>query len=689
MKEPPGRSRATWAITGEYVRFVGLMVLIAAPMLISSALHYREFDFRFAFFSTLLIIGDLFELALPAGFASYTLSSVPAFSALLLFSREFCIAAMAISGVVEGLVHRKQWPRILFNVAESTISLALAWTVYWSLGKQQVPLLSPNGLVFALVTWIVYYASNVTIVTLSYRRVRKARWSELLHDLSVPLLPVPPIAGVIGITLAAAYQAGGVATFVLFLGLVSIAYVALLTSSVRAKNIDLSTRYEDTQAYLRDLVAGMLNGVLAVDAEKRVAMVNRSAEELLGVSRGELLGREVGEVPELAGTELPAMLGEALESGVGIQARELDWRLAGEQAAVVVCSVSVLRDASGKPSGAVAVLQDVTEQKDIERRLSHLDRLALMGEFAAGVVHEINNPLALITMALDNAKHAAEAGGTAEVSDSLELAGRNLVRLEKLSHRLLSFSRPVPVDVALVDLGDTLNEVLNIVGPQARAVRVRLAREVPRGLALLADESALEQIFLNLAANAIQAMPEGGTLSVSAGRVRARMRDVVAGRVAVAQGTAPSGAHAVRVLGQPVGSDLPEEERVFVWVQFSDTGVGMLPSAVQRLGQSFFTTKEKGTGLGIAIVCKILAQYRGVMEVWSKTGSGTTFRLWFPELNAEELSLSEVGRAAAGVVKETASSAACGEGPLSGWTGLSADLPESTAAPEEPRPCEK
>jgi two-component system sensor histidine kinase AtoS len=468
------------------------------------------------------------------------------------------------------------------------------------------------------------------------------------------------------------------------LGLANVAYVALLSSSMRAKNVDLSARHEDTQAYLRDLVAGMVNGVLAVDAERRVVMVNRAAEELLGTPGRELVGRESGQIAGLGGTELPAMLGGALASGVGIQARELELRTDGERATTVMCSVSVLRDAGGRASGAVAVLQDVTEQKEIEQRLSHLDRLALMGEFAAGMVHEINNPLTLVTVALDNAKHSARSGEQAEVVESLELAKRNLARLEKLSHRLLSFSRPVPLEVVPVDLGEALNEVLNIVAPQARTARVKVDREVPRGLGLLADESALEQVFLNLAANAVQAMPAGGTLTVSAGRVKARVGEVVAGRVGVGEGAGPAGIHAVRAFRPPVGSGGPGEEREFTWVQFTDTGVGMAPSAVERLGESFFTTKEQGTGLGIAIVCKILAQYRGVIEVWSKVGSGTTFRLWFPALTPAEMAEEAQSAGMAEAVWETAS-AVHEPNPLKGWTGFTADLPDAPGAPDKPR----
>ncbi|MDI6869892.1 MAG: ATP-binding protein [Bacillota bacterium] len=432
---------------------------------------------------------------------------------------------------------------------------------------------------------------------------------------------------------------------------------------MRAKNRDLSARYEDTQAYLRDLVAGMLNGVVAIDAEQKVAMVNRAAEELLDCAAGTLIGRDIAEVREIGGTGLPAMLGEALSSGRGIKAREIELPVAEDRATTVICSVSALRDAAGKPSGAVAVLQDVTEQKEIERRLSHLDRLALMGEFAAGVVHEINKPLALTAMSLDNAACNLEAGDRADVVKDLELARRNLARLEKVSHRLLSFSRPVPMVLDRVDLGEALNEVLDIVAPQARTVRVRVIREVPEGLWLLADASALEQIFLNLAANAIQAMPEGGELRVAAGRVLARVEDVLAGKVVAGEGFAPTGNHAVRVPGEPISAGAgAQEERGFIWVRFSDTGVGMPASAVQKLGHSFFTTKEKGTGLGIAVVCKIMAQYRGVMEVWSKTGAGTVFRLWFPELTAAEL-------------KEPDSVALKREPAWKGWTGLSGELP--------------
>ncbi|HHW15434.1 MAG TPA: hypothetical protein GXX28_10965 [Firmicutes bacterium] len=326
----------------------------------------------------------------------------------------------------------------------------------------------------------------------------------------------------------------------------------------------------------------------------------------------------------------------------------------------------------------MTVLQDVTEQKELERQLGHVDRLALMGEFAAGVVHEINNPLALVSMALDSARRELGAGDREGVLQDLELAQRNLQRLVKLSRQLLSFSRPVPETVRRIDLGETLNEALRIIAPQARYSRVQVSTEIPGGLRLLADASALHQIFLNLAANALQAMPEGGWLHVAAGRATARIAEVVAGQALVGQGEgpqgtggyaeaggaaplAPAGGRTVRVLGP-----LPEagEPRGFIWVQFSDTGVGIPDEALQRLGQSFFTTKKQGTGLGLAVVCKILAQYRGVLEVCSRVGAGTAFRLWFPELTVDEL----------------VEGATEPPGFLSGWTGLTPEPLEQARA---------
>lgn len=654
---------------------------VGAPVILVSLLRYRELTWEFFFFTSLVVIGDLLRLRL--SFGTVSLSSVPLFAAVMLFGYSFCVVCAAVSSLVDGLVHRKSWERIALNVTHMALAVAISWLFFHVLGGEQVTLLSLPGLLVSLATWGVYFCVNVGLVTAAFHVVEGKPWFDSWRTLLAPVLPVSPMAGVIAVTLAAAYQTSGMLTLVLFLGIYVVAYGALLSSALRVENQLLTTRYEDTQANLRDLVAGMLNGVVAVDSSRRVTMMNRAAEELFGRRAGGAVGRDVAEIGE---PNLPALLDHALSTGVGIPGRELHLSAAGRQLEAF-CSVSVLRDAAGRPSGAVAVFQDITEQKEIERRLGHLDRLALMGEFAAGVVHEINNPLALVSMALSNVRSGLEAGETGEAVRDLDLARRNLGRLEKLSRQLLSFSRPVPAEARPVDVGETLGGVLNIVAPQARIARVRVTREIPGGLELLAESSALEQVFLNLAANAVQAMPGGGVLHVSAGRTAARLSDVVEGRAPGGDGPPPFGRRAVRVLG-PVRAEPAGRKRGFVWVRFTDTGVGMSPQALQRLGQSFFTTKEQGTGLGVAIVSKILAQYRGVMEVWSEEGVGTSFRLWFPELTAAELAEAgevfpdttssyrelqaaegEAAAGLAGVARETAGLS------WARWTGLSADLP--------------
>lgn len=678
---------------------VGL--LVATPLLVWVATRLPRMTWELMLFSLLITVADFFELRLP--FGSYSVSSAPIFATVLLFDLPSVVTCVVIASIGEGIAHRKRWERIAFNIGQMSIAAALAWLAHRLASNATAQLLSISGLLAAAVGWAVFFVLNVGAVGLGVCQTTGKSWRDVWRGLIRPTLPVGPMEGIVGICLAVAYRAGGQATLVLFLGLYSMAYVALVSAARKAENEDLSTKYEDTQAYLRDLVAGMLNGVVAVDGEGRVTMLNPAAEGLLGRRTEDVLGLNVEDLGE---TTLPGLLRQALTTGQGVHPRELELHLP-DRTLEVIGSVAVLRDAEGKPAAAVAVVQDVTEQKQIERRLGHLDRLALMGEFAAGVVHEINNPLALVTMALDGAKYSLTGGETGDVVHNLDLARRNVGRLEKLSRQLLSFSRPVPAALSKVDIGETVNEVLNIVAPQARIAGVQVIREVPGDLGLLADSSALQQIVLNLAANAIQAMPEGGELRVAAGRVVARFADVASGRAGSSREgvghplascgclEVPEGS-AVRVLGpfnQIPGRD---RRRGFVWLSFADSGIGISAEALQRLGQSFFTTKETGTGLGIAVVCKLLAQYRGAMEIVSAVGGGTTFRLWFPEMTKAEVAslasyeqpsyfggeLVAAEEGAGGLAEaawETSAArygATIGGGWLSRWTGVPSELPD-------------
>jgi signal transduction histidine kinase len=228
------------------------------------------------------------------------------------------------------------------------------------------------------------------------------------------------------------------------------------------------------------------------------------------------------------------------------------------------------------------------EQRERFRRMSRADRLATIGELAAGAAHEIRNPLTAIRSSLQylEAKSADEA--------SLKLIGAALqetARINEIVSALLSFSRPSETVQERYNLVETLEEGLDLVSFQARKQQVVLRREFPdEALTVRGDRSQLKQLFLNVFLNAIQAMPGGGELKVEALR--------------------KDGPKAV--------------------VAVTDTGDGIPEENLDRIFDPFYTTKKSGTGLGLSICYNIIKSHRGDIEVKSKTGQGTTILVSLP-----------------------------------------------------------
>jgi signal transduction histidine kinase len=229
------------------------------------------------------------------------------------------------------------------------------------------------------------------------------------------------------------------------------------------------------------------------------------------------------------------------------------------------------------------------EQRERLRRMSRADRLATIGELAAGAAHEIRNPLTAIKSTLQylQAKHADETSRKL-LAAAIEETGR----IDEIVSALLSFSRPTEIKRERHDLREVLEESLDLVAFQARKNNVAVRRQFPdAALPIQGDRSQLKQLFLNIFLNAIQAMPAGGELAVEA-----RQKEGPKAAVTVA-----------------------------------DTGEGIPEENMDRIFDPFFTTKKSGTGLGLSIGYNIVKSHRGDIEVKSRPGQGTTILITLPQ----------------------------------------------------------
>jgi signal transduction histidine kinase len=254
-------------------------------------------------------------------------------------------------------------------------------------------------------------------------------------------------------------------------------------------------------------------------------------------------------------------------------------------------SLSPLRDQEERVLGLVAVFQDLSEKKRIEEQLRRADRLAAVGQLAASIAHEIRNPLAAISGSIQVLQEEMQPQGQAR--QLLDIILREADRLKLITGQFLDYSRPKTPLRKECELVTCLEETVLLLKQQERAGAEVVVDFDPPELPVVvaADEDQLRQVFWNISLNAVQAMPDGGTL-----RIEVR--------------------------------DLPSDpEAPLVAVEFSDTGGGIRPEDLERIFEPFFTTKESGTGLGLSIARRVVEELGGRIEVTNRLGEGATFQV--------------------------------------------------------------
>ena len=344
-----------------------------------------------------------------------------------------------------------------------------------------------------------------------------------------------------------------------------------------------------------------------VDREFRVRLWNRAAEEMLGWSEAEVLGQPIQIAPPELKEEIDELRHRILEgAGIsGLETRRL--RRDGTEIGVSIYEAP-LRDARGAIIGAVLLLANTVERKRLEAELVQARKMELVGRLASGVAHDFNN---ILTVLLGYASLLdTEADDPAAVRQDAELIGDAVRRAGGLTKQLLAFSRRQEVKVTVLDANETIlgmqPMILRLVGEPIDVV-VAVDQKV---IKFRGDASQLQQVMLNLAANARDAMPSGGRLIIRTG-------------LAHFDRTSLS-----RHFEMPAGD--------YVTISVTDTGMGMNQETQSRLFEPYFTTKGEGqgTGLGLATSYNIVKQSGGHISVYSEPGHGSTFRLYFPAVDA-------------------------------------------------------
>jgi two-component system, NtrC family, sensor kinase len=336
------------------------------------------------------------------------------------------------------------------------------------------------------------------------------------------------------------------------------------------------------------------------DAQGIYRGCNSAFERYLGRSRAEIIGRSVEEIAPAELARVYRRADEALLESRATQVYEARVRWADGALRDVIFSKGVFFDDAGEVAGLAGTLLDITERKRAdealrraEQRLQFADRLASLGTLAAGVAHEINNPLSYLTANLKFARESLAGTAPPEVSEALSEAVEGAARVARIVRDMKTFSRAEDA-VSVVDVSAVLRSAANLARAQI-GHRGTLVCDLDERARVLAGEASLGQVFLNLLVNAAQALPDRAS-DLNLIRLSSRVEDAT------------------------------------VVVEVTDNGVG-IPAAVRhRIFDPFFTTKPagEGTGLGLAICQDIITSLRGTIEVESEPYRFTTFRVRLP-----------------------------------------------------------
>ena len=372
----------------------------------------------------------------------------------------------------------------------------------------------------------------------------------------------------------------------LILLLIGIAGVILLflAQSYQATKASLSR----IKAFSDNLVDNMPIGLVAIDNHQKIASLNHAAESILGLASEKLIGKDAGNVLP---TELLQLIG-GIDRESGVIEKEIDCKIHEAKQIPLEVSATLLNDENGDFLGYVLLIKDLREIRGLQKEITRNQRLASVGKLAAGVAHEIRNPLSSIKGFATYFKERSR-----EKVDDQQIANimiQEVDRLNKVVGQLLDFARPIKISKKSIPLTELLENSLKMIEKQAAERNVKIeTRFQSRVNTIFADPDWINQVLLNLYLNAIESMEAGGRL-----------------RVVISNPKLKNG----------------------IDITVSDTGIGMGKEDLAHIFDPYFTTKASGTGLGLAIVHNILEAHSGEIKAESTAGQGSSFTIFLPSV---------------------------------------------------------
>ncbi|MBN4054393.1 PAS domain S-box protein [Nitrospira defluvii] len=378
--------------------------------------------------------------------------------------------------------------------------------------------------------------------------------------------------------------------YALFLYMIAFFTVGILSGRLSNRLHEKEVGLMDLRVFHEDIVQSISSGLITTDLNGIITSINHSATKITGYPSERVIGKSWEET--FSWTEMETYFLKLDETGSSQRFEGEIINQYGERCLLGV-TLSSLRNEQGKQTGIIGTFQDLTKIRGLEEEMQKKDRLAALGEMAAGMAHEIRNPLASLSGSIQVLKNELNLSG--ENLQLMEIAVKETERLNTFVTDFLRFARPLPPKREWVNLQKLLSDTLRLIrnNPETPSRVNVILEEFKEPIVIFADPSQLKQVLWNLANNALQAMPSGGILTFSARRV-------------ASQG-----------------------EEAYAQILIKDTGEGILEHDIRKIFNPFFTTKSTGSGLGLAIVQRVVEEHYGQISVKSRSGK-TVFKIVLP-----------------------------------------------------------
>jgi PAS domain S-box-containing protein len=382
------------------------------------------------------------------------------------------------------------------------------------------------------------------------------------------------------------------------------------TEEESGKDDQFSTHYSShlinkVYNFYKSIIQNLSSGLIALDLKGEITFVNNAAADMLGFGREELLGKS-SKTLFGADDESQKCHRAIFLPNKKINDREVNLFQKDTKPILVGLSSSHIHDENNNFDGVILLFRDLSEIHHLKLQIEKMERLALIGELSAGIAHEIRNPLAGIKAAAQLLK---ESGNNNQIQPQIiDRIIREVDRSNKLLQEFFKFARPGKPKLKFHDIEIVIDGVSLLLSPQLKKSKIEFItdfiNEIPE---VYVDDTQIEQVIINLFLNAIEAMPDGGKLLIKSYNKNINLLNQMEKRF-----------------------ETSNNQLNYVFIEITDTGVGIPVHQIEKIFNPFFTTKQNGLGLGLSICSRLVGENGGNLDVKSKIGEGTCVTVALP-----------------------------------------------------------